>query len=637
MKTNQINRFILVILVNFLGSIALSLTAHAQVGINTLLPNSSSMLDITSTNKGILIPRMTSIQRLSIVAPATGLMVYETTTNQFFYFDGAIWRPMASNNTAWGLLGNTGTTAGINFIGTTDAKDFVMKTNNTEKMRILSTGNVGIGSLLPNAKLSVARVGGIDDVLTLSDDSSSIVIGTDFDLHGFMRLRPTSGNGFAITNNGDAVGLFVKADATANVGIGTSSPASKLHIVKAGLSGIAPDVNAVMVAENNSTSYINILSPSTSETGVLFGIGGGFTPSANNGSIIYNNASAKKGFQFRTDGNVTKVVIDSLGRVGCGMANPSYRMDIFSALTTDTLIYRGRNNSASGTVTQIGSIEWFKDFSNTIDFNNNSNTAQLAINLNNNATHDLQLAFDDAAKPGTNTWTISSDARLKDDVKNFKDGLETLEQINPVYYQYNGKANTPKGQYFVGVLAQELQKATPYMVGSFEYTPDPKNLDNRETYLSVNNGALTYVMVNSIKELNEKLEKTNAEMENITDFGSQVIPGTEVSVSFLSSFSTKLDGNTMPVVTLSAVNSDARVHVKNVSATGFTIVSSDPGVTVNWIAAGKMNLEKLKISKTYTAQERQDLLEKVQVKKATIRVTEENAEMSKRIKAGEIN
>jgi hypothetical protein len=58
-------------------------TAHAQqsVGIGTSAPNASAQLDVVSTTKGFLMPRMTSAQRTAIATPATGLMVYETTTS----------------------------------------------------------------------------------------------------------------------------------------------------------------------------------------------------------------------------------------------------------------------------------------------------------------------------------------------------------------------------------------------------------------------------------------------------------------------------------------------------------------------------------------------------------------------------
>ena len=72
----------------------------AQEGIGTNSPDPSSALDVSSTTKGILIPRMTSAQRTAIVSPAEGLRVYDTTTNDFWYFDGTTWvqESVAANN-----------------------------------------------------------------------------------------------------------------------------------------------------------------------------------------------------------------------------------------------------------------------------------------------------------------------------------------------------------------------------------------------------------------------------------------------------------------------------------------------------------------------------------------------------------
>jgi len=67
------------------------LFAQDNVGVGTLNPHPSSVLDLSATNKGILIPRVTTTQRLAIVTPAQGLMVYDTGFNQFWYFDGTQW------------------------------------------------------------------------------------------------------------------------------------------------------------------------------------------------------------------------------------------------------------------------------------------------------------------------------------------------------------------------------------------------------------------------------------------------------------------------------------------------------------------------------------------------------------------
>jgi hypothetical protein len=65
---------------------------NAQVGINTLSPDASAVLDITSTTSGVLIPRMIESQRNTIASPATGLMIFQTDqTIGFYYYTGAEW------------------------------------------------------------------------------------------------------------------------------------------------------------------------------------------------------------------------------------------------------------------------------------------------------------------------------------------------------------------------------------------------------------------------------------------------------------------------------------------------------------------------------------------------------------------
>ena len=61
------------------------------VGIGTLLPDVSSMLDVRSTTKGFLQPRMSTAQRLAIPAPAAGLTVFDNSLSQFFGFNGTDW------------------------------------------------------------------------------------------------------------------------------------------------------------------------------------------------------------------------------------------------------------------------------------------------------------------------------------------------------------------------------------------------------------------------------------------------------------------------------------------------------------------------------------------------------------------
>lgn len=66
--------------------------SNAQVGIGTTNPDDSAMLDIASTTKGFLPPRMTTVQRDAITTPASGLLIFNNTTNQLNYYNGTVWK-----------------------------------------------------------------------------------------------------------------------------------------------------------------------------------------------------------------------------------------------------------------------------------------------------------------------------------------------------------------------------------------------------------------------------------------------------------------------------------------------------------------------------------------------------------------
>lgn len=74
----------------------LSANIYSQVGIGTLTPNASAMLDVESTTKGLLTPRMTSAERTAISNPANGLLVYDTTENAFYFYKSATWTKLDS-------------------------------------------------------------------------------------------------------------------------------------------------------------------------------------------------------------------------------------------------------------------------------------------------------------------------------------------------------------------------------------------------------------------------------------------------------------------------------------------------------------------------------------------------------------
>lgn len=173
--------------------------AFGQVGINSdnSVPSTNAMLDVKSTTRGILIPRVGA----DLASPTEGLLYYNTTGHNFRYYDGTAWQNALFGN-QWNVngtdisysLGNVGigtsspvsalnifnpslanlyfhnTTTGLTisdgfYIGNNgsntasiwnrEAAAIRFGTNNTEQMAILSNGNVGIGYSGPSYKLSV--------------------------------------------------------------------------------------------------------------------------------------------------------------------------------------------------------------------------------------------------------------------------------------------------------------------------------------------------------------------------------------------------------------------------------------------------------------------------------------------------
>jgi hypothetical protein len=161
-----------------------------------------------------------------------------------------------------------------------------------------------------------------------------------------------------------------------------------------------------------------------------------------------------------------------------GQYNVSTPGDFYSWILTDPLFVIGNGTSAGAT-------------SNAITVLKNGNVGIGATA----PTYQLQLSTDSAAKPGTSTWTIASDERLKDIRAPFTRGLEALNGLQTIYFNYkhNNALDLPSEKEFVGIRAQDAQKVIPESV----------SVDDKG-YLHVTNDSIIWTAVNAIKELYQK-------------------------------------------------------------------------------------------------------------------------------------
>ena len=199
MKKNNY-AFVIIIL------IAINYGVYAQVAINTdgSNPNTSAMLDVKSNNKGMLIPRMSTSEMNGIATPATGLMVFNTDEQNFYYYNASSWNKVAgSDDGDWTVSG--------------------------DNMYSNVSGNVGIGTSTPtNSKLQIEGTDTYDGMLRLNNigtNGASFFMGSTNDSWTAGNNKFIMGHGSPSSSNVD-----LTIETSGNVGIGTSSPTEKLEV-----------------------------------------------------------------------------------------------------------------------------------------------------------------------------------------------------------------------------------------------------------------------------------------------------------------------------------------------------------------------------------------------------------------------
>lgn len=106
---------------------------------------------------------------------------------------------------------------------------------------------------------------------------------------------------------------------------------------------------------------------------------------------------------------------------------------------------------------------------------------------------------------GGTAWLTVSDIRTKKDIHVFDDGLEKLKALRIVNFRYNGSGGTTDNQPQVGLIGQEVENLMPYMVQRLGNKPVNSNDTFPEDMLLLDTSPLIFVVINAIRELDEKI------------------------------------------------------------------------------------------------------------------------------------
>ena len=460
------------------------ITINGTAGIQDVLGSASApaLSNTTSSNTGLYFPTSTTLglstngtaaltidasQRVGIgtTSPTYKLDVFNsgTTTTDFIVRNGTV-----------SLLSFVDSGAG--YTGTTTSHPLLFTTAATERMRIDSSGNVGIGATSLNLSASTKA-------LTINSSSAGDYSALEFATAGTLRAYMNATNGaFYIASQSTNPMIFytnaserMRIDSSGNVGIGTSSPSYKLEV-----QGSVNNYLGQRIYNTNSgssaVSYLQIGNDSNGATAQL-----GLNSSTNttnfggaNALYLANGLSAPISF---ATANTERMRIDSSGNLLVGTTST------ISGLSASTKIQVLGYVGASG----------YNSRSGTSGSNSGNN-----FNLYWNGS--AMRLYVDATDLGS--ITTSSDYRVKTQIKTQTlSALDRITQLRPVTYVYDNNEQLhwkSDGVQREGFIAHELAEIIPSAVDGV------KDAENQVQSLRLD--ALCSVLVKAIQELKAELD-----------------------------------------------------------------------------------------------------------------------------------
>lgn len=352
--------------------------------------------------------------------------------------------------------------------------------------KAVSAPNVYITNTTTDASLEILGNGSVYLDLTKSPE-------TDYS----FRIITDGSNGTSIvTQSGPLVfqpsgAEKMRISSNGNIGINTSSPLSTL------------DVRGAI------TNYVG-----TSGTQVILQNWGWNSNSiARWKPVIESNASfAFYGYDSAGGNPTSRVTIrNDNGNIGIGTSTPTEKLHVAGSIISNNLLLQGDNTN--------GYVRTTNSSSNLYLGANNAHVLTILANGNvgigtTTPAYQLQLSTNSAAKPTSTAWTVPSDKRIKKNIRPYTKGLNSLITINPVLYDYNGKINFEQTVNNVGLIAQDIKDEFPECINTFKAKLNTTDKEDTEL-LNFDSHALTFVLINSIKELKQIIDSQNLRISEL--------------------------------------------------------------------------------------------------------------------------
>jgi len=250
--------------------------SSAQVGIGTTTPRGA--LEINSSTNGFVAPQVAltlTTTSAPVVnpqdggSPLSGTLVYNTNTAGdvtpgYYFWNGTVWTRLITTP-GWSLTGNSGTTPGTNFIGTTDAQPLVFKTSGTEWMRVTPTGELAIGNTNPVATLDVTG-----NIYANNKGKNEFIMNSDGDNYGFISNPSQDIWSLGYGTNPKFLGTHVLSwTGSGKVGLGTTTPTALLHLKNGHIKSEQTTAPTLTVTTPNGITSASIATSSTDTKGLI--------------------------------------------------------------------------------------------------------------------------------------------------------------------------------------------------------------------------------------------------------------------------------------------------------------------------------------------------------------------------------